>query len=163
MITKVVGDITNSTCKVIAHGVNCQGVMGSGVALHILKKWPKVKALYLDYFTEFNAGIDGENFLGQIDSVQIDREKTSKVIVNCFTQQFFGPGDYRYLSYDALVSCMSKLYILCECYKVNEVAIPRIGCGLAGGSWPIVKSILLDAFPPDFNIKVYVLDELDEV
>jgi O-acetyl-ADP-ribose deacetylase (regulator of RNase III) len=160
VIVKVVGDITTTDCKVIAHGVNCQNVMGSGVARALFEKWPQVKGLYHSWFEEFNAGPKGERALGQVDDLQL---KDGKVIVNCFTQQFFGAGDRRYLSYDALVSCMSKLYMICEYYKVNEVAIPKIGCGLAGGSWDITKAILNDAFPPDFQIKVYVLDKDDEV
>lgn len=134
--------------------------MGSGVARALFEKWPQVKELYHSWFEEFDAGDKGIKALGRIDDLLT---KDNKVIVNCFTQQFFGPGDKRYLSYDALVSCMSRLYMCCEYYKVNEIAIPKIGCGLAGGSWPIVKSILEDAFPPDFEIKVYVLDESEEV
>lgn len=162
MIIKVVGDITKTDCRIIAHGVNTQNVMGSGVALALFKKWPRVKAWYHDFFEEFDPGENGEKFLGKIDEVLVNRQ-TGQVVVNCFTQQYFGGGDQRYLSYDALVSCMSKLYMNCEWHKVNEVAIPKIGCGLAGGSWPIVKAILEDAFPPDFIVKVYVLDENEEV
>ena len=156
MITYIQGDITETDCMVIAHGVNCQGVMGSGVARALFEKWPKVRAFYHDYFNEFNAGIDGENFLGEIDSIQMNRG--GKVVVNCFTQQYFGPGDRCYLSYDALYECMVKLKKLCEVhYNVDEIAIPKIGCGLAGGDWKIVEAILHSVFPENnFNVKVYI-------
>ena len=36
-------DITKATEQVIAHGCNCQGRMGAGVAKAIARKWPKVK------------------------------------------------------------------------------------------------------------------------
>ena len=35
-------DITTERHGLIIHGVNCQGVMGSGVALAIRNKWPVV-------------------------------------------------------------------------------------------------------------------------
>lgn len=63
----------------------------------------------------------------------------------------------RYLSYDALYKCMENLKDACEYYQVNEVAMPKIGCGLAGGNWEIVKEIILTIFPIDFKVKVYSL------
>lgn len=159
MITYIQGDICETDCMVIAHGVNCQGTMGSGVARALFEKWPAVRSYYLDYFTEFNAGPEGENFLGNIDDIWVNiREgrKKKKIVINCFTQQYFGPGDRKYLSYDALIECMYKVKKCCAYYKVNEVAIPKIGCGLAGGDWDIVESILKVIFPADFNVKVYI-------
>ena len=32
MIEYIIGDITETDCEYIAHGVNCQNAMGSGVA-----------------------------------------------------------------------------------------------------------------------------------
>ena len=49
MIEYIKGDIRDTDCKVIAHGVNCQGVMGSGVAKALYEKWPEVKKSYLKY------------------------------------------------------------------------------------------------------------------
>lgn len=154
MIEEIQGDLLDTDCKIILQGVNCQGAMGSGVARALYKKWPEVKESYQDWFTEYNAGIDGENFLGSINLVNIS---DGKVVLNCFTQQYFGPGDHLYLSYDALYSCMTQALILCEThYKVSEIAIPKIGCGLAGGDWNIVKAILNKVFPQDFKVKVYI-------
>lgn len=155
MIEEIQGDLLDTDCLIIAHGVNCQGVMGAGVAKAIATKWPKVKECYMDYFLEFNAGLDGENFLGQIENTQT--RPGDKVVVNCFTQQYYGPGDKLYLSYDALLKCMKHLKSLCAYYGVNEVAMPKIGCGLAGGDWNIVKAILESVFPQNFTVKVYVL------
>lgn len=155
MIEYIKGDLRDTDCLLIAHGVNCQNVMGSGVAKALFDKWPKVKYAYHDYFEEFNCGEDGEKFLGDIDTIQIHRG--GPVIVNCFTQQHFGNDGKRYLSYDALYKCMENLKDACEYYQVNEVAMPKIGCGLAGGNWEIVKEIILTIFPIDFKVKVYSL------
>jgi O-acetyl-ADP-ribose deacetylase (regulator of RNase III) len=155
MIEEIHGDIIDSGCRVVCHGVNTQGVMGAGVARALYTKWPEVKEDYYRWFTEFNAGPEGENFLGSINPVDISPDKT---VINCFTQQYYGNGDQLYLSYDALYSCMVQVLMICERhYKVDEIAIPKIGCGLAGGSWHIVKPILEQVFPHDFKVKVYSL------
>ena len=39
-------DITKSNADYICHQVNCQGVMGSGVAKAIRDKWPQVYEEY---------------------------------------------------------------------------------------------------------------------
>jgi len=104
-------------------------------------------------FEEFNAGPEGENFLGKIDVFYVERH--GKQVANCFTQQYYGGDGEKYLSYDALVSCMEELYNYCKQYKINVVAMPKIGCGLAGGDWNIVKAILESTFK-DITVKVYI-------
>lgn len=153
MVKEIKGDLLETDCKIIAHGVNCQNAMGSGVAKVIYEKWPKVKAFYHDYFSEFNAGDFGENFLGNIDDIIVDKE-TGKTVVNCFTQQFFGYDGEKYVSYDAIYDCFHKLAFI-----YDEIAIPRIGCGLAGGNWEIVKRIIEDAVGDECTVYAYYLGE----
>jgi O-acetyl-ADP-ribose deacetylase (regulator of RNase III) len=44
MITRYIqGDITETELDFIAHGVNCQNTMGSGVAKALFTKWIGVK------------------------------------------------------------------------------------------------------------------------
>lgn len=155
MIKEIKGDITETDCMIIAQGCNCQGVMGAGVALAIRNKWPKAYYSYLDMFEEFNAGPDGENFLGWTDAIQL--EPGGKVICNCFTQQYYGPGDRLYLDYDALNKCLQQLIVIVRYYKQNEIAIPRIGCGLAGGDWNKVRKMIEDIIPEDITVKVYYI------
>lgn len=154
MIIEIQGDLTETDCKVISQGVNCQGVMGSGVAKALYTKWPVVKNYYHNYFIDNNAGPDGENFLGEIDPVRLTKE--DKVVINCFTQQYFGGDGRLYLSYDALYTCMNQVLEYCQYNKIDELAIPKIGCGLAGGDWTKVKAILESIFPEDFKVKVYI-------
>ena len=147
-------DILTVDRGIICHQTNCQGVMGSGVAKALYEKWPKVRYSYMDCFTEFNAGVEGENFLGEVDDIQM--HPGGKVVVNCFTQQYFGGDGRLYLSCEALRTCMKNLIKVCEYHGVDEVAMPKIGCGLAGGDWNKVKTILEDVFPKDFKVKIYI-------
>lgn len=142
MIIEINDDILNTDCDVIAHGVNCQGVMGSGVAKVLYEKWPTVRFAYLDYCHTRSP----EKLLGRIEEVHTN----DKLIINCFTQLEYGYDKKLYLSYDALERCIVKIKE--SGYK--EVAIPKIGCGLAGGDWQIVSNII-NEIAPEITFKVY--------
>jgi O-acetyl-ADP-ribose deacetylase (regulator of RNase III) len=155
MIIEIKGDITESDCEVIAHGVNCQNVMGSGVAKALFDKWPKVKENYHNQIdVDYMLGILDEPFqlLGTMQVVSVEKDK---YVLNCFTQLHYGASGDLFLSYDALIQSLERAYRFCRALEVNEIALPKIGCGLAGGDWNIVTAILNSVFPNDFKVKVY--------
>lgn len=153
MVKIIKGDITKAKQKVILHGVNCQGVMGSGVAKALYTKWPKVKTDYLSICDEeFADGRTPDQLLGLVQPVRVT--KTKKVL-NCFTQQNYGYDKQVYLNYDALITCLSSVSLHCFSKKIKEIAMPKIGCGLAGGDWEKVKKIVERIFG---NITVYVYE-----
>lgn len=151
MIKEIRGDILETHCKIIAHGVNCQGVMGSGIAKALYGKWPQVRTEYMQYCKI--EGIGDQN-LGEIQFVEIESKKH---VVNCFTQQNYGYDGQLYLSYSALKECLISLKADCKIYpNIKEIAMPKIGCGLAGGDWNIVKAIIESVFLSDFIINIYI-------
>jgi len=155
MIEEVKGNILDTDCKIIAHGVNCQNKMGSGVAKVLYTKWPKVKEAYHDYFVLYQ-DLDTSKYLGKISAAPI--VEADRVILNCFTQQNYGyDAGQQYLNYEALSKCMHKVLIYCMNHNQMQVAIPKIGCGLAGGNWNTVKDIINERFPRNFKVKVYYL------
>jgi O-acetyl-ADP-ribose deacetylase (regulator of RNase III) len=150
MITKIIkSDITKTELKYIAHGVNCQNVMGSGVAKVIYTEFPEVKEYYHNYSEQFQYG-NQKQLLGEIQSVK----SKGKVIYNCFTQLNYGYDGERYLSYTALVDCFKQLK---ESLAGEIIAIPKIGCGLAGGNWDFVVELINDTVGNDLEIWVYEL------
>jgi O-acetyl-ADP-ribose deacetylase (regulator of RNase III) len=40
-----------------------------------------------------------------------------------------------------------------------EIAIPKIGAGLAGGNWEIISRIIDDATGDDLDVYVYYLED----
>lgn len=156
MITEIKGNLLDTDCKVIAHGVNCQNAMGSGVAKALYSKWPEVKFDYHKVCTKMLQHCTNDDLLGHIFAVNSD----DKLIINCFTQQNYGYDGQVYLNYEALEMCMRGVREFCKGYSVSEVAMPKIGCGLAGGDWEKVKKILDKTFhKKHFHVKVYYLDE----
>lgn len=150
MITRYIkGNILDTELSNIAHGVNCQNVMGSGVAKVLADKWPGVKEGYHDLF-KFQA-IPGEDILGTVAQIEIIDD--NKTVWNCFTQLHYLPRNKRNVNYRAIVCCFMQLVEL----GVEEIAIPKIGCGLAGGDWNIVEQLINDTVGNYIEIWVYEL------
>lgn len=129
----VKGDLFNTHCKVIAHGVNCLGVMGSGVAAKIKFDYNKVCAPYERYCRskEKNPLVLG----GTLFIV----EEYNKIWVNMFTQADVS-RIHRTANYEYLYRGFEQMRPLLEFHR--QFAMPFIGCGLGGGSWKIVKAII---------------------
>lgn len=149
MITEIKGNLLDTDCDVIAHGVNCKNAMGSGVAKVLFTKWPIIKEAYHEFCNERSIKGDYSHLLGEIQEIMVNPEQG---FINCFTQEQYGYDGKKYVSYDAIFTCFQKI----SC-KYKEVAIPRIGCGLAGGNWEIVKKIIEDAVEDRCHVKVYYL------
>ena len=155
MITKYVkGSILDTECMYIAHGVNCQNVMGAGVAKVLYEKYPKVKE---DYHRHCAFHIERKNkLLGGIDfSYQVD----NKLVVNCFTQDRYGSDGKRYVNYSAIVDCFKEMTFFSGVGGEIEgpIAIPKIGCGWAGGNWEFVEQLINDTVGDQLEIWVYEL------
>lgn len=145
-VTEIKGDLFETDCQVIAHGVNCRNGFGSGVAGQIAKIHPFAKRLYHRKFEE-----EGWR-LGEIQVVS-DRHN-NRFFMNCATQDKYGYDGEVLVNYEAVRTCMEKARDYCKKYGFT-LAIPKIGCGLAGGDWKIVKDILNEVFT-EMEVKVYV-------
>ena len=118
-------DITLVTKGVIVHGVNCQGVMGSGVALAIRNRWPSVYDCY-----ERNSRL-GEALLGSCHIIRVDEDLW---VANCYTQVNYGKDGGRYADVEALERSLEFAFGHAASYGL-ELQSPRIGAGLGGLDW----------------------------
>lgn len=148
-ITKYInGDLLDAKANYIAHGVNCQGVMGSGVAKVIKEKFPEVYREYSAILNAFPKSI----LLGYCQIVPIENYNY-KGVLNLFTQFNYGYDKKRYVNYKAIVDSFTLLNNRCN---GKLIAIPKIGAGLGGGDWNIIKE-LIDDSTPNTEIHVYYL------
>ena len=152
MITKYIkGDVTKTDLKYIIHGVNCQNVMGSGVARSIYETYPEVKEKYHAYASQHQSSLyNQKQLLGEIQSVR----SRGKIIYNCFTQLNFGNDGKRYVNYKAIVDCFKRLT---ESLEGETIAIPKIGSGLAAGDWNLIEQLINDTVEDKLEIWVYEL------
>lgn len=145
------GNLLDVKSGVIAHGVNCQGVMGSGVALAVKKKWPDVFLRYQKLCTSNIAPT--KSFLGHVQFVSsIENYAGTKdfpVIANCFTQDRYGT-DKRHVDYEAVAQCFSVLNYRSGLY--GHLNIPKIGSGLGGGDWSVIESIIRSEYKDDVTV-----------
>lgn len=145
MVKIIDGDLFSSGAKFIVHQVNCQGVMGSGVAAQVKKKYPIV-------FEEYKK-ICSSSMLGNIQIIKV----AGKHIVNAFAQDKYGYDGKMYTSMKALRSCFEKIR---NCTKENDViAMPyKIACCRGGADWKQVYQMICDVFK-DRNVELWRLDQ----
>ena len=147
MVTYKSGDLLESGCNVICHQVNCQGVMGSGIAKLIRDKYPRVFEQYI------NKHKTSGSHLGDIDIILID-PKEKRYIVNMYSQDNYLPRSVRHTDYTAFLACIIKLKS--EITGYTKYCLPQvkfkigfpygIGCGLGGGDWNNIKAIIEKEF-----------------
>lgn len=108
----------------IAHGVNCKRKMGSGVAKALYEKWESVRKVYL---------ISGSMELGDAQFVQVE---PGVIVANCFTQRNYGRDGDVYAAPEAIKNSLTKVveFALTN-LNLDEVHMPKIGCGLGGLDW----------------------------
>lgn len=123
-------DLLNAVEPVIIHGCNCFNTMGAGVARQIAMKYPT--AWVADQKTK-----KGDK--SKLGRYSYATGNDGKIIINAYTQFEYG-RDKELIYYDALETV---LHSICKDFDTTKYfAMPKIGCGLAGGDWDKVKSIL---------------------
>ena len=141
-------DITKVVSKgLIIHGVNCQGVMGSGVAKAIKEKWPNV-------YTEFKRNSKGPEMLGKVQIVAVE---PGLYVGNAYTQEYYGRDGQRYASLEAVETCLDRAMR----YAYNnqlEFSMPKIGCGLGGLDWDTEVLPVVAELSSKHNTPVYVYE-----
>lgn len=129
------GNLLSATHGVIAHQTNCQGVMGSGVALQIKKTYPTA-------FNEYRKFCDVTEPKDLLGTTQIVRVGQRLYIGNIFGQLDYGTDKIQ-VDYSALHSGVKSLFEFTNLTIVPEAHFPdMIGCGLAGGDRDKVISII---------------------
>lgn len=148
MINYVTGDIFDYVKEndIVLHQVNCQGIMGGGIALQIKNMFPNVYETYKAYCEHMN-----KECLGDMVDVKTNKGGINFTIGNCFGQDKYG-GNTRQTDYDALHDSFVQVKWNSDLY--NRILIPYgIGCGLAGGDWNVVSNIIEGVFK-DCNVLI---------
>ena len=152
MIHYVKGNLLDSNCDYICHQVNCQGVMGSGIAKQIRERWPHVFSSYRNYCSRHLG--DTSNLLGEIWGVRINE---TQWVINMFSQDKFGYDGARFTSYDAFAACLTAMED--RLTKGQSIGFPKnIGCGLGGGNWKVISALIEEILGEDYEVYIYEYD-----
>jgi O-acetyl-ADP-ribose deacetylase (regulator of RNase III) len=146
----VTGDLfaNRFQARALAHGCNCQGSMGAGIATGFRDRYP---AMYAEYRRkckaeprEFNLG---DAFLWKAE----DRPW----VFNLGTQE----GVWRArASYEAIEAALRSMREQADREGVASIAVPRVGAGYGGLSWRKVRAVVEKAFA-DWPGTLYVYEE----
>jgi hypothetical protein len=125
----------------ISHVVNNVGEWGAGFVLPLASEFPEAKIYYDHEWEDYS--------LGEVQRVVTNR---GVHIYNLFAQD--GVGGKRPLRYGWLAKSLRQMGDM-----INEgasVYMPRIGCGLAGGSWEVVEPLIEEGLS-DQHVTVFTL------
>lgn len=119
MIKYVTGDVFTQESKVIAHGCNCRGVMGAGIAAQVARRWPDLEARYRQACAaghfQLGGGLPYETADGWL-------------VYNLATQYFPGADARRW----AIASAIGGMISHAIGKGVTAIGMPQIGCGIGG-------------------------------
>ncbi|MEW1902478.1 macro domain-containing protein [Streptomyces sp. NPDC086147] len=154
-ITYVRGDATSphgKGVKIVAHVCNDLGGWGKGFVLALSRRWPEPEAAYRRWHRE-RAGND----FG-LGAAQFVRVEPYVWVANLVGQR--GTRTARStgvpVRYEAIGTALGALADRAAALGAS-VHMPRIGCGLAGGSWDRVEPLVLRRLV-DRGIPVTVYD-----
>lgn len=148
MVKIIKGDLLKSQSEIIAHQVNCLGVMGSGVAKQIREKYPEVYDEYIEFCVDYS----DKSLLGMTQAI---KTTNGRIVVNLFGQNDYGRDGKQYTDIDALRQCFNSLYTYALRNDIKTIAMPyKIGCGLGGGDWEEVLTLILSVFK-DVDVELW--------
>ncbi|MDP9035350.1 MAG: macro domain-containing protein [Myxococcota bacterium] len=126
------GDIfTAEHLRAYAHGCNCAGAMGAGIAIEFKRRWPRM-------FEEYAARCaDGRFRLGDV----FVWSEAGQTIFNLGTQEHWR----KKAQIPALTKSLVKMLELASHAGIDRVGLPRIGAGLGGLDWTRVKKVITEA------------------
>lgn len=153
-INYVKGDATfplGSDRQIVCHICNNVGGWGRGFVLALSRRWPEPE---VEYRRWFRGGSMNGFVLGGVGFVQVTQDI---VIANMIAQDGIRTeAKMQPIRYDALSACLALVSIRAR-DSYSSVHMPRIGCGLAGGSWPRIEPLIVQNLT-DQGIPVTVYD-----
>lgn len=128
----------------LAHCVSEDLAMKKGIALEFRRKFGNVKELKSQ-----------NRKVTEIAMIQVEQRRLLYIITkNSFWQK---------PNYETLFDSLQNLKIFCIENSIDKLACPRLGCGLDGLKWDIVRNMLRFIFHSSpVHIIVYTRDELRE-
>ena len=152
MIKIIDGNLFDSKANIICHQTNTQGIMGSGVAAEVKRRYPHV---FQSYRKDYE---DGKLELGYVN---FTTAKTDQVIANMCGQDKYGYDGKQYTNYDGLQKCFDEVVDFAnEAFDIKPIiAFPyKLSCCRGGADWDVVYKMIEDTFK-DFDVEIWRLDK----
>lgn len=157
-----VGDATRPSedgPKVIVHCVNDIGKWGSGFVLALDKRWPYAGVKYRLWHRAPIETLDEDTPPFRLGAVQFVEVEPSLWVANLVGQhRTIREGERIPVRYEALATGFRTVADFCL-QRQASVHAPRLGAGLARGSWPRIADLLeTEIVARGVPVSVYDLD-----
>lgn len=139
------GNLLDVAEGIICHQVNCQGVMGSGIAKQIRERYPLAYDTYRAAFRAKHLWLGTNTYA---------TPRPGFLIANLAAQDEYGRG-VQQTNYDALNTCLGQLKQL-KAYTMFTwpIYFPyNMSCDRGGGNWDIVVGMIEEKFPDAIIIR----------
>jgi hypothetical protein len=178
ILKTIKGDVTepqfshSNEIAIIPHVCNNIGAWGAGFVLALNKKWSGPEYFYRKMEKESPNGL--KNRLGEIQWVDIDKDKGNIIVINMIAQDGIISKDRpfaRPLKYWALMKCMEQVrwhigtkitsYVTLPEHMSKKAVIhcPKFGSDLAGGKWNFILELIEEQWLDDgIDVVVYEFD-----
>lgn len=136
--------------KIIVHVCNDVGGWGKGFVVAISKRWSEPEKEYRSWYKSQN-----QFGLGEVQFVQVEDHLW---IANVIGQHKINKDENGNppIRYDAIADGLKKVGDFAEEIQAS-IHMPRIGCGLAGGTWDKIEPVI-EGNLTDRQISVTVYD-----
>lgn len=138
------GNLLHVAKGIIAHQVNCQGVMNSGVAKQVREKYPVAFKEYRELVSDFvDNNMDVKDLLGRVNGVKVDNDL---YVANMFGQLHYGYDGQQYTDTEALLKCFLTVKKVAKGVGLPIYMPYMIGCYRGGADWKEVEGLLINVF-----------------
>ncbi len=134
----VSGDLFANAHQVqaFAHGCNCQGSMGAGIAKGFRVRYPEM-------YEQYRARCKAKPREFNLGDVWLWKTDAQPAVFNLGTQERYW---HARASYEAIEQSLKKMRELADLEGIASIGIPRIGVGYGGLSWRKVRVIIERVF-----------------
>jgi len=139
------GDIFNiPNVFAYAHGCNCAGAMGKGIAIQFREQFPQ---MYKEYRKLCQSG---DFKVGDVFLYKTDKGG----VFNLGTQESWKTkAQLQYIK-----KSIETMFLLAQQNHISKIALPKIGAGLGGLNWEEVKHIIEQNAKEYPNIDLFIVE-----
>lgn len=124
------GNIFSSSAEAIVITVNCEGVMGAGIALDAKNRWPTI-------YDSYSKKCELKEF--KIGDIMWERSESQQVALFPTKNLWRAPSNLSFLR-DGLETLRNDIIRK----SITSVAVPHLGCSNGGLTWSDVKPLIIE-------------------
>lgn len=132
-----------------AHGCNCSGAMGKGIAIQFKEKFPLMYAEYKNLCNarKFNLGDVFKYNYGKGYIFNLGTQKTWRTKANI----------------RAIEQALNNMLSIASTEDIRKIALPKIGAGLGGLDWNDVKRVIDKTAMEYPNVDLFVIENYKDI